>query len=247
MTMFTPLEAINRLCDKREIFYDEMVDLMRQVMDLLVGIPSVVYGIFGLTVVLPLVSRTWLADAPASGFAVSAALAFSKLAASGPAGLSVDSTGAEQAAAAHRGPALFYPGLNRVAAELLIGSRKKGWGGFDAKSLDPVRASLDEQIRVEPDFWSVVGKTELRLYETLAAGALAAERASIEHELDDLHVRMDAPANWDSVLVQLDFVLPRYAERASKAEAAAATGLLKHVRQLRDQKSERAEVLTYQP
>jgi anthranilate phosphoribosyltransferase len=33
MTTFTPLEAINRLCDKREIFYDEMVDLMRQVME----------------------------------------------------------------------------------------------------------------------------------------------------------------------------------------------------------------------
>ena len=33
MTTFTPQEAINRLCDKREIFYDEMVDLMRQVME----------------------------------------------------------------------------------------------------------------------------------------------------------------------------------------------------------------------
>src|SRR5215207_5791528 len=31
--MFTPHEAINRLCDKREIFFDEMVDLMRQVME----------------------------------------------------------------------------------------------------------------------------------------------------------------------------------------------------------------------
>jgi len=31
--MFTAQEAINRLCDKREIFYDEMVDLMRQVME----------------------------------------------------------------------------------------------------------------------------------------------------------------------------------------------------------------------
>ena len=30
--MFTAQEAINRLCDKREIFYDEMVDLFRQVM-----------------------------------------------------------------------------------------------------------------------------------------------------------------------------------------------------------------------
>jgi anthranilate phosphoribosyltransferase len=31
--MFTPQEAINRLSDKREIFYDEMVELMRQVME----------------------------------------------------------------------------------------------------------------------------------------------------------------------------------------------------------------------
>jgi anthranilate phosphoribosyltransferase len=31
--MFTAHEAINRLCDKREIFYDEMVDLFRQVME----------------------------------------------------------------------------------------------------------------------------------------------------------------------------------------------------------------------
>ncbi|MEO7743370.1 MAG: anthranilate phosphoribosyltransferase [Usitatibacter sp.] len=31
--MFTPQDAINRLCDKREIFYDEMVDLMRSVME----------------------------------------------------------------------------------------------------------------------------------------------------------------------------------------------------------------------
>jgi anthranilate phosphoribosyltransferase len=31
--MFTPQEAISRLSDKREIFYDEMVELMRQVME----------------------------------------------------------------------------------------------------------------------------------------------------------------------------------------------------------------------
>ena len=144
---------------------------------------------------------------------------------------------AEQAAAGPDAPALFYPGLNRVAAELLLGQRRKGWRGFDERSIDKVRASLEEQIRDEPDFWCVVGKTELRLYETLAAGELAPARASFERELDDLHVRMDAPPAWDSVLVQLDFVLPRYADRASKAEAAAATALLEHVRQLRGSKS----------
>lgn len=31
--MFTPQEAISRLSDKREIFYDEMVDLMRQILE----------------------------------------------------------------------------------------------------------------------------------------------------------------------------------------------------------------------
>ena len=144
---------------------------------------------------------------------------------------------AEQAAAGPDAPALFYPGLNRMAAELLLGQRRKGWRGFDERSVDKVRASLEEQIRDDPDFWCVVGKTELRLYETLAAGELAPARASFERELDDLHVRMDAPPAWDSVLVQLDFVLPRYADRASKAEAAAATALLEHVRQLRDSKS----------
>ncbi len=49
-----------------------MKALMRQVMDLLVGIPSVVYGIFGLTFLLPLVSSRWLSDSPASGFFVAA-------------------------------------------------------------------------------------------------------------------------------------------------------------------------------
>lgn len=51
-----------------------MRNVMRQVMDLLVGIPSVVYGIFGLTIILPMVGHAWLADAPAAGFAVSAAI-----------------------------------------------------------------------------------------------------------------------------------------------------------------------------
>ena len=51
-----------------------MRTVMRQVMDLLVGIPSVVYGIFGLTVILPMVGHAWLADAPAAGFGVSAAI-----------------------------------------------------------------------------------------------------------------------------------------------------------------------------
>jgi phosphate transport system permease protein len=51
-----------------------MKSVMRQVMDLLVGIPSVVYGIFGLSFVLPLVSSRFLSDSPASGFFVAASI-----------------------------------------------------------------------------------------------------------------------------------------------------------------------------
>ena len=46
--------------------------VMRQAMDLLVGIPSVVYGIFGLATLLPLLSKGWLDEQPAAGFLASA-------------------------------------------------------------------------------------------------------------------------------------------------------------------------------
>lgn len=46
--------------------------VMRQAMDLLVGIPSVVYGIFGLATLLPFLSKGWLEEQPAAGFLASA-------------------------------------------------------------------------------------------------------------------------------------------------------------------------------
>ncbi len=46
--------------------------VMRQAMDLLVGIPSVVYGIFGLATLLPFLGERWLDGQPAAGFLVSA-------------------------------------------------------------------------------------------------------------------------------------------------------------------------------
>lgn len=49
-----------------------MAAVMRQAMDLLVGIPSVVYGIFGLATLLPFLSSHFLNDLPAAGFFASA-------------------------------------------------------------------------------------------------------------------------------------------------------------------------------
>lgn len=45
--------------------------VMRQAMDLLVGIPSVVYGIFGLATLLPFLGDRWLDGQPSAGFLVS--------------------------------------------------------------------------------------------------------------------------------------------------------------------------------
>ena len=119
-----------------------------------------------------------------------------------------------------------------MAAELLVDAPKRGWPGFDRRRSRPLRTDLDVKTRDDPDFWSVAGRTELRLYEALARGGLAAEYAGIKAEYDDLWARVRAFGDWDSANVQLRFVLPRYMERASKAERSAASDLLDHVRLL---------------
>jgi hypothetical protein len=139
---------------------------------------------------------------------------------------------AERRAIEQKDDGLHYPALNRMAAELLVDAKTRGWSGFEPSALEALRTNLDTKTRTDPDFWSVVGRTELRLYEALARGALATERAGIQAEYDDLWARVSALGDWDSVYVQLRFVLPRYAERAPDAERAAATALLEYVRRL---------------
>ena len=48
-------------------------------------------------------------------------------------------------------------------------------------------------------------------------------------EFDDLYARVSAPSEWSSVLDQLCFVLPKYAERASAAEKKAIATLTAHL------------------
>ena len=139
---------------------------------------------------------------------------------------------AEKLARERRDPLLYYPALNRMAAELVVDAKKRTWTGFDADAFAAVRENLDTKTRDDPDFWSVAGRTELKLYEAIARGALVAQCGAITAEYDDLWARVRAFGDWDSVNVQLRFVLPKYVERASAAERKAATGLLSHVRRL---------------
>ena len=55
-----------------------------------------------------------------------------------------------------------------MAAELIVEANAPEWPGFDARGVQEVRDSLIAKTRDDPDFWSVVGVTDLRLYEALA-------------------------------------------------------------------------------
>ncbi|HEX2079596.1 MAG TPA: CHAT domain-containing protein [Longimicrobium sp.] len=121
---------------------------------------------------------------------------------------------------------LFYPALNRMAAELVADAAAPGWPGFDAARVEEVRASLQAAAASDPDFWSVAGLIELRLYEAVARGGLAGARASLEKDFADLQKRVASEWLWASADDQLEFVLSRYRNRASGPEREAADALL---------------------
>jgi hypothetical protein len=136
---------------------------------------------------------------------------------------------AEDLASKAPGQEFFYPAMNRLAAELVMNTGRKDWRGLDADDVARLRAHIEELIRQEPDFWNVVARTELRLYEAIAARRLARERAAIEAEYADLHARVSATWMWRSVHDQAEFVLPKYAARASQEDREAATALLDYL------------------
>ena len=122
---------------------------------------------------------------------------------------------AEKIARDGASPEVYYPALNRLAAELAADAARPGWPGLDATALAAVRLSLADKTRDDPDFWSVVGLTDLRLYEAVATRALAPQAASLQAEYAELHRRVSAPRDWRSVHDTARFVLDRYARRAA--------------------------------
>lgn len=136
---------------------------------------------------------------------------------------------AETRARESRHPGLFYPALNRMGAELVVDAGQPKWPGFDPVATEAVRQCLVTEVWNDPDFWSVVGLTELRLYMALADGRLADERAGIEREFEDLHAHDDTPSNWDSVVDQVGFVLSKYEKRVAGDEKKAAEGLRERI------------------
>lgn len=124
---------------------------------------------------------------------------------------------------------LFYPLMNRMAAELALHAGRRGWKGLDAACLRDARESTERRAGEDPDFWSVVGQTELKLYECLAAGRLSRDVRALLAEYEDVHRRMSAPWMWSSVLDQLRFVLAGYRRRRRGPETDAADALLERI------------------
>ncbi len=139
---------------------------------------------------------------------------------------------AEVIARSIKHPQLFYPTLNRMAAELNVEACAADWGGFNAETINEVRESLTAKTRDDPDFWSVVGVTELRLYEALANRALASALDGIMGEYRELYERVSAPLMWSSVYDQARWVVAHYVSRVGDDEDAAAFSLLNQLSQL---------------
>jgi hypothetical protein len=133
---------------------------------------------------------------------------------------------AEQMARAADAPDAYYPALNRIAAELVSEAGASGWRGLDSASLAGVRQRLADKTRDDPDFWSVAGLTELRLYEAVAARALAAAQDAVTQEYEELHRRVSGTNYWRSLYDTARFVLDPYAERSGVAEKKAAAAVV---------------------
>jgi hypothetical protein len=148
---------------------------------------------------------------------------------------------AEQLARAQRASNFFYPAMNRMALEIVLRGHSPEWEGLKAKDLDEVRANLEATIKKEPDFWSLVGRVELALYEALArnvaagpgSGRLAAALDGLLRAYDDVHNRVNSTWMWSSVSDQARFLLERYAQYApAPEEKNAANKLLDRLQQM---------------
>ena len=127
---------------------------------------------------------------------------------------------------------LFYPAKNGISAELRLAFLHKRAPVLAEDRLTSVRESLARAAAEKPDFWSVVGQTELGVLEALARGCLATSWPALMNAFRELKVRVSAPSSWDSVYTEARFTLEPYQAVASAAERRAAIEMLKGLKAL---------------
>jgi hypothetical protein len=148
---------------------------------------------------------------------------------------------AETQARETNAPNLFYPAMNRIAAEIIINSGKAGWEGLKRDELAAVRENLAGNARNSPDFWSTEASVELDLYEALGhrnnpsecSGKLAEALPGVERGYGDLYSSVSSMRMWSSVYDQARFILEKYSERVpSQPDKDAAQKLLTLLQQM---------------
>jgi hypothetical protein len=118
----------------------------------------------------------------------------------------------------------YYPAMNRMAAELaLVDGRRRGV----ARGLENLAAVRESLSAAPPSFWSIVGQTELSMYEALSAGTLRTALSALTEQFQAHHDRVPrALKSWASVYDNATFVLEKYQTHAPAPERAAAAALL---------------------
>jgi len=140
--------------------------------------------------------------------------------------------GAEALACKVQADNLFYPAKNSISAELRLAFLQRRAPRLTEARLSAVRESLDKAANEKPDFWSVVGQSELGLLEALAQGRLAGSGPVLMDAFRELKARVPAVWSWDSVYTEARFTLEPYQAVASATEQRAALELLKGLKAL---------------
>lgn len=140
----------------------------------------------------------------------------------------------------------FYPGRNALAAamaaDMMQGHLPLHGGAQDkparkggrkpaaaaAKLLEQVVHETGSAAATRPDFWSVVGATELQVLGALGRQSLARDLPGLLAEFADHKERVDARRFWDSVYTEARFLLGLYGalQGVSEDEREAAQALL---------------------
>jgi len=132
----------------------------------------------------------------------------------------------ERTAQRHDRSDSFYPAINYLAAELVLNAGQRRRKELDKEVVEKAEQYIKEKTTDAPDFWSVVGQTELELYLALAKGTFVKESESFAKEYRNLYKRVTAPWMWSSVCDTLHFVLQIYRSRQPTPESRAAEALL---------------------
>ena len=139
---------------------------------------------------------------------------------------------AEEVARASGADNLYYPAKNCISAQVRTALLAGHLPSLDPGRLKAVSDSMQANATAKPDFWSVVGQTELLILQALGEGQLAPALDGITASLTDLKGRVAAPKSWDSVDNEAQFTLLPYLAFAKGAEKKAAQNLLDLLRRM---------------